>query len=390
MAEFSSIFPSEEQKAQNTAEVRAKYGKLSSAVGILTNIFLSVLKLFVGLMTASMAITADAINNISDAGASIISLISFKMSEKPADREHPFGHARIEYVASMIVSFLILHIGIDLLIDSFKGIINPEDAAEISFSYGSLIILCASIVMKLCLSLFQNKIGRKIDSSVIRASAQDSLFDCISTTAVLISSIIIKFTNLVIIDSIMGLAVSILIIVAGLRILNDTKNALLGEAPIDEILESIKKIVAQTPEIIGTHDLMVHNYGPHHYIASFHAEVDGNQDIYILHDTIDNVEKMINSQLGILCTIHLDPITTNDETVAALLEIAKEAAKGIDEKLKIHDFRAVIGNTHTNLIFDIELPFESKESPKSIVEKIQSRVSAIRSDLFCVITVDRC
>ena len=245
-------------------------------------------------------------------------------------------------------------------------------------------------LMKLCLSFFQNKIGKKIDSSVIRASAQDSLFDCISTTAVLISSIVIKFTNLVIIDSIMGLAVSLLIIVAGLRILNDTKNALLGEAPVDGILESIKKIVAQTPEIIGTHDLMVHNYGPHHYIASFHAEVDGSQDIYILHDTIDNVEKRINSELGILCTIHLDPITTNDETINALLEIAKEAAQGVDERLKIHDFRAVIGNTHTNLIFDIELPFESKESPESIVEKIQSRISTVRNDLFCVITVDRC
>ena len=387
MAEFSTIVSNEEKC---TPEIRAKYGKISSIVGILTNIVLSILKFLVGLITASVAITADAVNNLSDAGASIISLISFKLSGKPADRKHPFGHARIEYVASMIVSFLIIHIGIDLLVDSFGGILHPENAEPINLTYATLIILSATIFMKLCLSFFQRKIGKRIDSTVILASAQDSLFDCISTTAVLISSIVIKLTDLVIIDSIMGLAVSILIIVAGLRILNDTKNALLGEAPVDEIILSIKKIVAETPEIIGTHDLMVHNYGPHHYIASLHAEVDGSQDIYLLHDTIDNVEKRINSELGILCTIHLDPITTNDETISALLEIAKKAVDEVEEGLKIHDFRAVIGTTHTNMIFDIELPFESKETPEGIVEKIQNSVSSARSDLFCVITVDRC
>ena len=370
--------------------VRKAYGMLSSIVGIAVNILLAALKLIIGLLTASVAVVADALNNLSDAGSSIITLVSFRMAAKPADRDHPFGHARIEYVASMIISFLILLVGFETFFSSGSVILGLSEAEESSFSTVSLILIGASILFKLWLSFFYRFLGKKIDSSVIKASSVDSLTDCISTFAVLASAIVIKFTGFQIIDTIVSLLVSVMIIIAGVRILIETKNSLLGEAPVDEMVESINKLIGEYPEIIGTHDLMIHNYGPNIFIASLHAEVDGSKDIFMLHDMIDNVERRIQDEFNMLCTIHMDPIITDDETVNELKAfLCGVISKKVSPDISIHDFRVVSGNTHTNMIFDVVLPFESKLSPNEVSEKICAAVSDERHDCYCVITVDR-
>lgn len=367
---------------------RERLGTLTSIIGIIVNFILAGIKFLAGLLSGSIAITADAVNNLSDSMSSGVSFVSFKISSKPADRDHPFGHARIEYIASMIVSFLILFVGGDFLIDSIKKIFDSSET-ELDFGAVSITILSVSILIKLGLSVYQRIMGKKIDSGVILASSVDSFTDAMSTLAVLVCSIIVKFTGFVIIDAIVGMLVSVLIFIAGIRILNETKNSLLGEAPVEETVKAIEEIVAKYPEIIGMHDMLVHNYGPNHYFASFHAEVDGDDDIFALHDAIDNVEKEISTTLGILCTIHLDPIVTNDETLNELKKIAETACKEIDEAITVHDFRAVIGTTHTNLIFDIVLPYESKLSPAAVMALVEEKVSLAKKNTFCVITVDR-
>ena len=367
--------------------VREKYGTFSSIVGIILNAILAAMKMIVGIISGSLAILADGINNLSDAGSSGVTFISFKIASKPADRDHPFGHARIEYVASLIVSFLIINVGFDLFADSVKGIFNSGDGIDVSGLV--ILVLAASILMKLWLAGFYASIAKKLGSSVIKAAAFDSLSDCISTSAVLISSIVIRYTGFVVIDSVMGLIVSGLIVYAGLNILLENKNSILGEAPVESTIKAIESIVDDYPEIVGIHDMLVHNYGPGHSFASFHAEVNGDDNVFDLHDTIDNIEKRISNELNIQCTIHLDPINLNDETVAELREIALQGIKNVDENISIHDFRVVTGVTHTNLIFDIVLPFESKLTPHEAKRNIETAINNIRNDLFCVITVDR-
>ncbi len=376
------------QDTKNPA-VRSSYGTLSSIVGIFINLLLSALKLIVGVLANSVAAIADAFNNFSDAGSALVSLISFRISAKPADRSHPFGHARIEYVASMIVSFLILGVGFSLLSDSFMGLIGVGEMKNADFGSVTLILLSCSIIFKLLLALFYRNVGNRIDSSVMKASMMDSLMDCISTGAVLICGIVIKFTSWSFLDSLVGLAVSFLILFSGIKILNDTKNSILGEAPVDEIVEGIKAIVNRYPEALGIHDMLVHNYGPSHYIASLHVEVDGNQDIFELHDAIDLIEKNIHDELNILCTIHMDPIVTNDTTVTELRDFVTITVQAIDPSLSIHDFRTVIGKTHTNLIFDIVLPFESQYGVEEITALVSQRILEARPNHYCVITVDR-
>lgn len=370
------------------SELRKKvYGKLSGIIGIGTNILLCTSKLIIGLISGSIAIMADALNNLSDTGASVISLVTLKLSMKPADKEHPFGHARIEYVSSLIISFLILLVGFEMISDSvtsfFEGVNIPE------FKAVTLIVLALAVVLKLILGLIQGRIGRIIDSSTLKASSVDSLLDSISTLAVLISSIIIHYTEFYYLDAIVGLGVSVLIIVAGIRILNETKNSILGEAPVEDTVESIMSILEDYEDILGTHDLIVHNYGPGHTIVSFHAEVDGKGDIFLLHDTIDNVEKRLNEELGIMCTVHLDPILKDDPITDEYKAKLTEVISKIDKDLSIHDFRVVVGNTHTNLIFDVVLPFGSRLAPNEITEVIKERVSEEMLNCFCVITVDR-
>ena len=369
--------------------VRKSYGTLSSVVGIIINLILGLIKIVAGVLSGSVAIIADAFNNISDSGTSVITLISFKVSNKPADKEHPYGHARMEYIASMIVSFIILLVGAELLIDSGKTLIGISDSRTTTISNITLIILAISIVLKLWLGLFYRSVAKKIDSTVVKAAATDSFSDTLSTGAVFASSIVVMLTNLYFIDAIVGICVSIPIIIAGLKILNETKDLILGEAPVQETVTDIENIISEFPDIVGIHDLMVHNYGPKKFVASFHAEVDGSKDIYYLHDMIDNVERKINEDLNISCTIHMDPIDTNDENVSLLKCFLLETLNEININMPIHDFRIVVGATHTNMIFDIVMPFDYDLSEDQLKEKICSAIQQRRGNCYCVITVDR-
>ncbi len=384
---LTKIFVKDYEHPEKT-EVRERYGVFASIVGITVNVLLASLKLVVGIISGSIAIIADSLNNYSDAGSSIVSFVSFKIAAKPADRDHPFGHARIEYICSLIVSFLILLVGFELFSESFTSLFD-KDVVDKVITPVTYIVLGVSILFKLWLAYFYRKLGKKINSGVISASSTDSIFDAISTFAVCVANIVVSYTGYNFIDSIVGIAVSVMIFIAGLRILNETKNSLLGEAPTEEVITGIRGIVSEYKEILGIHDMLVHNYGPNHFIASFHAEVDGKEDIYALHDTIDLIERQIVHELGILCTIHMDPIVTDDEEIKALREMTAEIVKELYEGATIHDFRMVVGQTHTNLIFDIALPFEIKDSVDSVIEKVTAKIRENDEKYYTVITVDR-
>ena len=366
--------------------VRGRYGTLAAVVGIIVNVLLFAGKFVIGTLTASIAITADAINNLSDAGSSVISLISFRISSKPADREHPFGHARIEYIASMVVSFLIVHIGIDLFFDSLDKILHGGDKTDPSTA--AIIVLAASIIAKLWLFLFNRKLGKKIDSSVMKATAADSLSDAISTAAVLAATLIYRFTD-VELDAYMGLLVALFILKSGIGIFKEAMDSIIGNAPDVELVESIEKIVFSHPEAIGIHDLAVHGYGPGCSFASMHVEVDGSKDIYDSHDAIDNIEKELYTKLGIHCVLHLDPVAVGDEMTDKLRMMTAKLAKEISPDSTVHDFRIVPGTTHTNLIFDLALRFEEKRSDDEVVDLLRARIAAEDSKYIAVITVDR-
>ena len=365
--------------------VRSAYGTLSAIVGIILNILLFVGKFLVGTISGSVAIRADAINNLTDAASQIVSLISFRIAAKPADRDHPFGHARIEYVASMIVSMSILIIAYQLLMDSIDKIIHPV-ATE--FRWVTVGVLAASILVKLWLGLFNRRIGKKIDSEVLRATMADSLSDAGATLAVLISTLVYHFTGFDP-DAYMGIAVAVLIAFAGIRILSDTKNSILGGAPDAEVVEHIERIVNSYPEALGIHDMAVHSYGPGTTMASLHVEVDGSADIFDTHDAIDRIEKQLYTEAGIHATIHMDPIVTNDPTVTELRDKVTALVKKIDERLSLHDFRMVKGTTHSNLIFDVAVPFEVKMEAGEIKAAIDAAVKTIDESYCTVITVDR-
>ena len=365
--------------------VRQNYGTMTSIVGIIINFLLFVGKFAVGTLFGSVAISADAINNLSDAGSSFISLISFKISSKPADREHPFGHARIEYIASMAVGVIVIFIGFDLLKESFFKILTPSPMTK---SFIVLVVLGVSILAKLWLGIFYRNIASKINSEILKAASADSFSDVLSTGATLISAIIWITLDLNI-DAYVGLVVSIFIIIAGLKILNENKNIILGSAPDEEIIGLIKEKALEDHRIIGIHDLMVHSYGAGATIASFHAEVDGKSDFFEVHDLIDNIEKQLYSEYNITCTIHMDPVVTDDEKINALKLKVDGAVKSVGENLRFHDFRCVEGPTHTNLIFDIEIPFEEKRGNKEILALVEAEIKKIDKTYFVVINVDR-
>lgn len=362
-----------------------KFGTMTSIVGIIINFLLFVGKFVIGTLFGSVAISADAINNLSDAGSSFISLISFKISSKPADREHPFGHARIEYIASMAVGVIVLLIGFDLLKESFFKILAPSPMDK---SIIVIVVLFLSILAKLWLGFFYRNISKRISSELLKAASADSFSDVFSTGATLVSALIWMFFDLNI-DAYVGLVVSIFILIAGLKILNENKNIILGSAPDPEIIEIIKSKALEDERIIGIHDLMVHSYGAGATIASFHAEVDGKGDFFEAHDLIDNIEKQLLSEHNITCTIHMDPIVTDDEHINNLKNKVEEAVKVVGESFRIHDFRLVAGPTHTNLIFDVEIPFEEKRSNKDICALIEAQIKKIDSTYFAVISIDR-
>ena len=382
---FINLFVKESNDPQRN---RKSYGLFSSILGITVNILIASMKLIFGIVSSSIAIIADALNNFSDAGSSVVTFISFKLAAKPADKDHPFGHARIEYICSMAVSFIIMIVGFELFTSSVEGILSNDSAKRV-FTAGTFVILALSVLFKLFLAAINLRISKKINSTAIKATAYDSLTDAVSTSAILACGIIINKTGFVLLDSIAGIVISILIMFAGIKILNETKNSLLGEAPIEDMVNDIKETVAKFPDVIGIHDLMVHNYGPDRYFASLHAEVDGSKDIFLLHDTIDLIERKMTEELGISCTIHIDPIETNNETVNELRSFTEKKVKEIHPELSIHDFRTVVGVTHTNLIFDIVIPFELKFTESEITDRVKEAIREERSYCYCVITVDR-
>ncbi len=383
---LSRLFVKNHQDAQNPA-VRTAYGTMVSITGIVLNLILFTAKFVVGSVFGAISIVGDAVNNLSDAGTQIISLISFRIAAKPADREHPFGHARIEYVTSMIVSFLVMLVGFELLKSSFSQIFSPErpDSSPIA-----IIVLVGSMLCKLWLGLFNRTIGKRIDSSVMRATAADSLSDVFATGAVLVATVLpMIFTNMNWNpDAYMGVIVAVLIIVAGFRILNESKNAILGEAPSEEIVKQITETVDRYEGALGIHDMVVHNYGPGRIIASLHIEVDGSVNVFETHDMIDTIEKDLRENCGIEATIHMDPIVTDDEQVNALRKKTAEAVQKIHPSMQIHDFRFVAGATHTNLIFDVVVPFEVKMSETEIKAAVAEKVKEIDSTYFVVINID--
>lgn len=384
---LTRLFVRDHQNVSDPA-VRLRYGTMVSVVSILCNLLLSVGKFVFGLLLGSIALLADGVNNLSDAGSAVVSLVSFRIAAKPADRDHPFGHARIEYVASMIVSFLVLLVGVELLTSSVEKIFCPAPPDD-RYLTASIILLAVSILVKLWMGLLNRKIGKTIDSAVMRAAATDSLTDCVSTFAVLLSTVLYAIFGWDFLDGWFGLFVAILILVAGCRILNETKNSILGEKPVAETVAAIRRVVGEYPEALGIHDLLVHNYGPGHTIASLHVEVDGARDVFETHDTMDNIERRLYEELGILCTIHADPLVLGDPEVDRLRAAVAEIAVGVDERLHTHDFRLVRGTTHSNLIFDIAAPFECPLSDEAIKAAVGERVAALDACYRTVITVDR-
>lgn len=365
---------------------RRAYGVMVSIVGIVINTLLAVGKFTVGFLVGSISIQADGINNLSDAGSQVVSLISFKIAAKPPDRDHPFGHARIEYVASMIVSFFILLIGWELLSESVRKIFSPVAATR--FSWVSVAVLGVSVIGKLWLCLFNRKIAKRIDSSVMRATAADSLSDAGATAAVLIATLVLRFTGFDP-DAYMGVLVAILIMIAGVKILNDTKNSILGEGPSDETLDAIRDVTSRHEGVLGLHDVIVHNYGPGRVMASLHVEFDGEADIFASHDTADLIERELREEYHIEATVHIDPIATSDPRVTTYRDMVKEIVTGIDSRLTIHDFRMVTGESHTNLIFDITTPFEVSLSDDELRREVTERIQARDPKLFAVMLIDR-
>ncbi len=365
--------------------VRRAYGTLCGAVGIVLNIVLFIIKLLAGTIANSIAITADAFNNLSDAGSSIITLVGFKLSGKKPEPEHPFGHGRFEYITGLIVAFIIILMGFELGTSSVEKIINPE---PVSFSLVPFIILVVSIGVKLYMSFYNKNVGKKINSSALNATATDSLSDSIATFAVLVSTLISHFFKINI-DGYTGVVVALFILFAGYNAAKDTISPLLGQSPDPEFVKEIEEIVMSHSIAVGIHDLIVHDYGPGRQIISLHVEVPGNVDIFEAHDEIDLIERVLQEKLNCMATIHMDPVVTDDETVTELKAVVVSLAKQIDESVTVHDFRMVSGPTHTNLIFDVVVPFSLKMSDDEVKKEIGRLVSEYNSSYFTVVTVDK-
>ena len=372
---------------QNTeeAKVRTAYGVLSSLVGIVCNLLLFVGKLAVGLVLHSVSVMADAFNNLSDAASSVIGFIGVKMAEKPADEEHPFGHGRIEYIAALIVSFLVIEVGFTFFKNAIAKIRTPE---ELSFNRISMGILLASVAVKLWLSFFNKKLGKRINSTVMQATATDALGDVVTTLATMGSILFFYFTKINI-DGYVGLVVSLLVMWAGVGIAKDTLEPLIGQSVDPKLYREISEFVESYDGILGSHDLIVHNYGPTKSLASIHAEVPNNVDIETSHEIIDRIERDAAKKLGIFLVIHMDPVETADAQVAEVKAEVQEVLHQMDERLSLHDFRMVDGEKWINLIFDVVVPFSYGENDRpKLREAIEEKVRSLDERYHCVITFD--
>lgn len=365
--------------------VRTAYGVLASIVGILCNVFLFIVKFLVGLMVRSVSVMADAFNNLSDAGSSLISFAGVKIASKPADEEHPFGHGRMEYIAALIVSFLVLEVGFTFLKDSIGKIKSPE---VLNFQMISVIILILSIGVKLWLGLFNRKLGKKIDSKVMMAVFTDSMGDVLTTSATILSLLFFYFTGINI-DGIVGIGVALVVMWAGVGIAKDTLEPLLGEAVDPEDYRRIKNFVEGYDGIIGSHDLIVHNYGPNRSMASIHAEVPNNADITESHEVIDRIERDAIENLGIFLVVHMDPVEVEDENVLQIQNLTNALIEEIDDSCSIHDFRVVDGKHQINLIFDLVVPRDyDKDKQHEIKEMLCKRLKEHDERYEFVITVE--
>ena len=364
--------------------VRRAYGMLCGVLGIVLNILLFAGKYLAGILSGSIAITADAFNNLSDAGSSVITLVGFKFSGRKADADHPFGHGRIEYLSGFGVSMVIILMGFELLKSSVQKVLSPE---PVEAGLLSVLILIVSICVKMYMAYYNRSVGVKINSEAMKATAMDSLSDTIATFAVLISMAVVHITGYNI-DGWCGCIVACFVLYAGYNAAKDTLNPLLGEPPSKEFVEEIRSIVLAHPEIIGIHDLVVHDYGPGRRMISLHGEVAGNSNIFEIHDVIDRIEKELGKKLGCEAVIHMDPVEVDNEKIA---EIKKELAEKIQDKLpevSIHDFRMVQGPTHTNLIFDVVVPYGYEKTGSQVKAEIEDIVSKSWENYFAVIHVD--
>ena len=365
--------------------VRTAYGNLASLVGMACNILLCVGKLTVGTLFGSIAIMADALNNLSDASSNVVSLIGFRLASKAPDAEHPYGHARYEYLAGLVVSVTILAIGLSLGKESIGKVLHPT---PVVFSWLSLGVLAVSIAVKLWMSRLNRTVGQRIASETLLATAADSRNDVLTTGAVLLSTILCRVTGWNVIDGIMGVAVAAFILWSGWGLVMDTLSPLLGETPSPELVAHIEQTVMSYPGVLGVHDLMVHDYGPGRLMITLHAEVPAHGDIMAMHDVIDNIEKELMEKLHCHAVIHMDPVDTDDASIARLREQVAELVKQVEPSLTIHDFRVVRGTTHDNLIFDAVLPFSSSKTPAQAAQEIRALVRTMDGNYYAVVTVE--
>lgn len=376
------------KNADDTADprVRSAYGTVCGIFGIFLNIILFAIKLFAGLVSGSLAITADAFNNLSDAGSSVITLAGFRLASKKPDPDHPFGHGRLEYISGSVVAVFIILMGFELAKSSFGKLLAPTKP---EFNIIIAVILIISILGKLYMSLYNKKYGNVISSSAMLATASDSLSDTLSTAVVLVSGVVCHFTGFVYLDSICGLAVSVFIMIAGIRAIKDTVSPLLGQAPSEEFVNKIAELATSDKRVLGIHDMVVHDYGPGRVMVSLHAEVSGDENVYELHEMIDALEMLISEKLGCETVIHLDPTDLSDERLSNVRKIISRAVQKLDERASFHDVRIVPGENRSNVIFDLVLPNDCRLSEKDARVLIGQFVASCEPTYRCVIKIDR-
>ena len=371
-------------KNVNEPKVRNAYGILATVVGLICNVILCAAKIAVGVLSKSMAILADGLNNFTDAGSSVVSMLGFRLANKPADKEHPFGHARYEYITGLIIAFIVLFLGFELIVSSVEKITAGEKTVATVIM---MAVLAFSVVVKFGMFFYYRSVSRKIGSVSLKAAGADSLNDCISTIAILVCTVVTYFTG-VELDGYVGIAVALFIVFNGIRLIKETMSPLLGEKPSPSLVKKISEEICAYDGVKGIHDLIVHNYGPGRYFASVHVEVDANTDVLESHELADTIE-MEFLEKGINLVIHMDPVIVDDERVNALKQIAVDALKSIDESLTLHDFRVVWGENRKNLIFDVVVPYGFRLTDKELISSIDEKIKETDPAAYPVISVDK-
>lgn len=371
-------------KNVNEPKVRNAYGILATVVGLICNVLLCAAKIAVGVLSKSMAILADGLNNFTDAGSSVVSMLGFRWANKPADKEHPFGHARYEYITGLIIAFIVLFLGVELIISSVEKITAGEKTVATVIM---MAVLAFSVVVKFGMFFYYRSVSRKIGSGSLKAAGADSLNDCISTIAILVCTVITYFTG-VELDGYVGIAVALFIVFNGIKLIKETMSPLLGEKPAPSLVKKISEEICAYDGVKGIHDLIVHNYGPGRYFASVHVEVDAKTDMLESHELVDTIEREFLEK-GINLVIHMDPVIVDDERVNALKKIAVDALKSIDESLTLHDFRVVWGENRKNLIFDVVVPYGFRLTDKELISSLDEKIKETDPAAYPVISVDK-